>query len=375
MVFILVFQIKKSKTLNNMKYAVIIDSYPQSDIQRERLLNTLKKLKSKNIDVLLTSHNTCTPEIIGNSKYFLYEKENNYHFLDSHILNENIENTKQPTYTKYTHIGENIFYDNLVVTAWSVAIISQLFNSIKFLYSKGYNYAFYMVDDFNCPDDFEVKLNNIFQKLENKRNYFIKNQARFSSWFAGFFFGFTIDDVLINKIPNLDFSDNKTYQKYFPNRCGEDVVNDIWGNDDNLIEEHDELNNIFGIGNWNMDSSVIKPGPSNLHNEISSSIYVNNDYEHHLMLYVPYDSSYNKVLFNFKLLDETYNPIYLNQIELKKGWYHLDNLTNIIKQHKILFFEKEIIGYSKTITYFKDLITLNNDNIEEYKKLKIFNSI
>jgi hypothetical protein len=124
-----------------------------------------------------------------------------------------------------------------------------------------------------------------------------------------------------------------------------------------------------------MDSSVIKPGPSNLHNEISSSIYVNNDYEHHLMLYVPYDSSYNKVLFNFKLLDETYNPIYLNQIELKKGWYHLDNLTNIIKQHKILFFEKEIIGYSKTITYFKDLITLNNDNIEEYKKLKNFNSI
>ena len=358
-----------------MKYAIIIDSYPQSDSQKERLLKTLKKLKSRNIDVLLTSHNSCSPEIIENSTYFLYEKENNYHFLDSHILNENIQESKQPTYTKYTYIGENVFYDNLVVTAWSEAIISQLFNSIKFLHGKGYEYAFYMVDDFICPDDFDLKLETIFQKLKNKRNYFIKNQPMFSSWFAGFFFGFTIDKKLIDKIPNLDFSNNKIYQKYFPNLCGEDVVNSIWGDDDNLIEEHDELNNIFGLGNWNMDSSVVIPGPSNLHNEISSSIHINNDYEYHLMLYVPHDSSYNKVTFNLKLLDESHNPIYLKQIELYKGWYHVDNLTNIIQNHKIVLFEKEIVGYSNIITYFKDSITLDKDNIEHYKKLKNFNLI
>jgi hypothetical protein len=355
-----------------MRYAIIIDSYPQTGIQKERLLKTLKKLKSKNIDVLLTSHNPCTSELIENSTYFLFEKLNNYHFLDSHILNENIKGIKPPSYTKYTHINENVFYDNLVVTAWSVAIISQLFNAVKFLYSKGYDYAFYLVDDFICPDDFELKIQNIFNKSKDKRNYFIKNQPMFSSWFAGFFFGFTIDDTLINKIPNLDFSDNKTYQRYFPNRCGEDVINDIWASEDNLVEEHDELNNIFGIGNWNIDSSVIKPGPSNLHNEISSSIYVNSDYEHQLMLYVPYDSSYSKVSFSLKLLDESHNPIYLKQIQLYKGWYHVDNLTNIIQQNKVVLFEKEIIGYSETITYFIDLIKLDNINIEEYKRLKNF---
>jgi hypothetical protein len=355
-----------------MRYAVIIDSYPQKDSQRERLVNTLKKIKSKNIDVLLTSHNSCTPEIIENSTYFLFEKKNDYYYLDSHILNENISESKDPTYMRYTYINDNVFYDKLVVTAWSVSIVSQLFNAIKFLYGKGYDYAFYMVDDFLCPDDFDIKLNEIIEKSKGKRNYFIKNQPMFSSWFAGFFFGFTIDATLINKIPNLDFSDNKTYQKHFPNHCGEDVVNDIWGKDDNLVEEHDVLNYIFGVGNWNIDSSVIKPGPSSLHNEISSSIYVDDDYEHCLMLYVPYDSSYSKVSFSLKLLDESYNPIYLKQIELYKGWYHIDNLTSIIQQHKIVLFEKEIIGYSKIITYFKDLIKLDNVNVEEYKKLKNF---
>ena len=87
------------------------------------------------------------------------------------------------------------------------------------------------------------------------------------------------------------------------------------------------------------------------------------------------ETSYNKVTFNLKLLDESHNPIYLKQIELYKGWYHVDNLTNIIQNHKIVLFEKEIVGYSNIITYFKDSITLDKDNIEHYKKLKNFNLI
>jgi len=354
-----------------MKYVIIIDSYPQTEIQKERLVKTLKKLKNKNIDVLLTSHNTCTPEIIENSTYFLFEKKNDYHYLDSHILNENIGESKDPTYMRYTYINDNVFYDKLVVTAWSVAIISQLFNAVKFLYGKGYDYAFYMVDDFICPDDFEIKLNQILDKSKNKRNYFIKNQPMFSSWFAGFFFGFTIDKKLIDRIPNLDFSNNKTYQKYFSNCSGEDVINEIWRQDDNLIEEHDELNNIFGIGNWNIDSSVIKSGSSTLHNDISSSIYVNsNDYC--LMLFVNHNSLFNKVNFNIKLYDEFRNLLYSKQTELQKGWYFLDYINNIFEQNKKVVFEKEIIGYSENITYFKDSIILDKDNIEQYKKLKNF---
>ena len=119
-----------------MKYAIIIDSYPQTEIQKKRLVETLKKLKNKNIDVLLTSHNTCSPEIIENSTYFLFERKNDYHYLDSHILNEDIRGINDPTYMRYTHINDCVFYDKLVVTAWSVAIVSQLFNAVKFLYQK-----------------------------------------------------------------------------------------------------------------------------------------------------------------------------------------------------------------------------------------------
>jgi hypothetical protein len=357
-----------------MRYAVIIDSYPQKDSQRERLLNTLKKLKSKNIDVLLTSHNSCTPEIIENSTYFLFEKKNDYHYLDSHILNENISESKDPTYMRYTYINDNVFYDKLVVTAWSVSIVSQLFNSIKFLYGKGYDYAFYMVDDFLCPDNFDIKLNEIIEKSKGKRNYFIKNQPMFSSWFAGFFFGFTIDRILINRIPNLDFSDNKIYQKYFSNCSGEDVVNEIWKQDDNLIEEHNELNNIFGPGNWNIDSSVINPGPSTLHNDISSSIYVNSE-DYCLMLFVNNNSVFNKVNFNLKLYDESRNLLYSKQTDLQKGWYFLDYLNDIFKNNRKVIFEKEVIGYSDKITYFKDSIVIDEDTIEDYKKLKNYNKI
>jgi len=372
----LVYQTKKLKIDTNMKFAVIIDSYPQNELQKERLLVTLKKFKNIGIDVLLTSHHTCTPEIISNSKYFLFEQENNYHFLDSHILNENIKDCKSPTYMRYTYIDNNVFYDNLVVTAWSVAIISQLFNAIKFLYGKGYDYAFYLVDDFVFPENFEEKLSLIFEKSKGKRNYFIKNQPMFSSWFAGFFFGFTIDNILINKLPNLDFSDNKTYQKHFPNCSGEDVVNNLWLGDENFIDEHNELNNIFGVGNWNLDSSVIKPGPSTLHNDVSSSIYVNssnNDYC--LMLFLNNDSLYKKVIFNINLMDENQNVLYIKQTELMRGWFFIDYLNEIFLNNKNVILNKEVIGYSDVITYFKDSIIIDSDNLESYKQLKKFSTL
>ena len=127
----------------------------------------------------------------------IFEKTNNYHYLDSDILNQNICNVKNPVYLKYTQIADEIFYDRLVVTGWSVAITSQLFNAIKFLFNKGYDYAFYLVDDFICPNDFNLKIENILEKSKGYRNYFIKNKSQFNSWFAGFFFGFTIDNELI----------------------------------------------------------------------------------------------------------------------------------------------------------------------------------
>ena len=357
-----------------MKYAVIIDSYPKNSDQKDRLIGTLKKFRSIGIDVLLSSHNSCSSEIIENSKYFLYEEKNEYYFLDSHILNENLSQIKDPTYSKYTYIGDSIFYDNLVVTGWSVAITSQLFNSIKFLYGKGYEYAFYMVDDFNFPDDFEEKIKSILEKSKGRRNYFIRNQSIFSSWFAGFFFGFTRDQKLMDKIPNVDFSSNIVYQKYFPNYCGEDVVNEIWLNDDNYIEDHSELDNIFGRKNWNLDSSVIKPGSSTLHNETSSSIYINSSKEEYrLMLYLNSNSFYDSVIMNIRLIDSNNNILYNTKNELLRGWFFVDSLTDIFSKNEKIIFEKEVIGYSRVINYFKDSIVMDKKDMDSYKRLKHFN--
>ena len=152
-----------------MKLVIIIDSYPQGHEQQLRLINNLKKLKSLGFDILLTSHYLCPESIVEHTDYYLFEKSNNYHFLDSDILNENICGVQNPVYLKYTQIADEVFYDRLVVTGWSVAITSQLFNAIKLLFSKGYDYAFYLVDDFNCPDDFNKKIESILERIPQDR--------------------------------------------------------------------------------------------------------------------------------------------------------------------------------------------------------------
>jgi hypothetical protein len=354
------------------KYAFIIDSYPSSEEQQNLLLTNLKILKSKGIDVLLTSHHPCNSEIIENSTYFLFEKKNEYHFLDSEILNENIKDVSNPVYMHYTTIGDETFYDRLVITGWSVAITSQIFNGIKFLYGKDYDYAFYLVDDFICPDDIKNKIENIIEKSKDKRNYFIKNQPRFSSWYAGFFFGFKIDDELIKRLPNLDFSDNKTYQKYFPNCAGEDVIIKIWSNDENYVDEHNELNNIFGENNWNLVSSVIKPGPSQLQNSTSSSIFVNkeNDINNYcLMLSTAWDCPCDDIKFTINIKSESGDDLYNKSINLPRGHWFKDYLNHLFENNDVIIFKKELSSLDETY-YLSDTIIIDKKNIDSYALLK-----
>lgn len=356
------------------KFAFIIDSYPSSTEQQELLLTNLKLIKSKGIDVLLTSHHTCNSEIIENSTYFLFEKKNEYYFLDSDILNENIQDVKNPVFLKYATIGDEVFYDRLVITGWSVAITSQLFNSIKFLYGKGYDYAFYLVDDCIIPDDILDKIYTILEKSSSKRNYFIKNKPQFGSWFAGFFFGFTIDGNLMNRLPNLDLSENKNYQKYFPNCSGEDVALNIWQNDDNFIDQHEELNNIFGKNNWNLVSSVIKPGPSQLQNSTISSIYINDNADNSkycLVLQTYWDCLYESVTYDINITDQDNNVLYNRIINLERGYWFKDYLDHIFKNNDVVIFNKSIISSDKTC-HIKDSIIINKKDINFYALLKKF---
>ncbi len=358
------------------KYCVIIDTYPQSRSEEEILLRNLKLLKDQEIDVLLTSHSVCTPEIIQNSTYFIFEKKNDYYFLDSHILNENIEGVENPVYLKYLYIGNEVFRDRLVITGWSVSVVSQMVNAIRFLHGKGYEYAFYFVSDFVCPEDIKIKLGGILEKSKKYRNYFIKNSPIFSSWYAGFFFGFTIDQKLIDRIQLGDFSDNKFYQKSFPNCSGEDVILKLWGNDENLIEDHSKLDEIFGKNGWNLVNSTIREGSSSLHSSTSSSIYADpQSGEFCIMLDVSKECPCDEVYFRLQILDLSGNLLFEREVNLQKFHWYKENVTNFIYGQEKVIFKKYVADKENPSLFFEDSINIERNSFSTYSFLKNFQTI
>jgi len=357
--------------MKKKKYCVIIDAYPQTQEEKKLLVKNLKILKKQGIDVLVSSHSACTSEIIENSTYFLYEKKNNYYFLDSTIINENIKDIQNPIYLNYIYIGNKVFRDRLVITGWSVAIISQLFNSIKLLYGKGYDYAFYLVSDFICPKDIKLKLEEILNSSSDHRNYFIKNTPNLSSWYAGFFFGFTIDESLISKIPDEDFSENKIYQKYFPNCSAEDVILRIWKKDKNLIEENSKLDEIFGEKKWNLVSSVMKDNVVSFHCNTSSSIYANaQNGEFCLMLMTYKECPCEEVTFEIQILNQKKDLIYDLKIDQKKLHWNTYDVTEIIKNNSPVVFNKKVICKHNPDLYFEDSLIIGLENFNTYSILK-----
>jgi hypothetical protein len=365
-----------------MKTCYILDTYPSGEKERLELIRNLKCIKEEGSDILLTSHNNCDPEIINLVDYFIYEKENTYYYLDSDILNfMKRGDILNPIFMKSITANDNIFMNKLVITGYSVVIASQLFNSIKFLHSKGYNFAFYFVGDFLFPiDGLKYKTDAILERLEktNKKNYFVKNSSIFSSWFAPFFFGFSIDNQLIQKLPTCDISLNRNFQKHFPNHCFEDVILNLWENENNIIDDHESLDFIFGINKWDIKKSVIKPGQSSLHYFTDCSLYFGLDTDFlfpMLFLTVDWEGPYKKVLFEVEIFDSLTKQVrYSNSMILESGfWYH-EGLTHFLEYSTDITLKKKITDLSSEI-YFEDEINLDLLRYKEYSVLKGFKKI
>ena len=355
----------------NRKFCVIIDSYPQSEEEQKILLNNLKIFKKNNIDVLLTSHHPCTSEILENSTYFIFEKKNNYHFLDSDILNQNISEIRNRIYMKYLTVGEETFRDYLVITGWSVAVTSQIFNAIKFLFGKGYDFAFYFVGDFICPENIFDKIEEIFNKLNHHRNFFIQNRPNFSAWFSGLFFGFTVDQQLINKIPNLDFSENLQYQKFFPNHAAEDVILKLFGDDDNFIADHQELDNFFGPGNWDLTKSTISAGKSSLHASTFSSLFFKEDLsESSILLEVDSNCFSENVKFSIEIGIKNSEPFFNRQIVLGRGGWYKEKVNEIFSHGEVIILTKKVESLDDETCFFFDSIEIRKDLLPHYAFLK-----
>jgi len=364
------------------KVCYILDTYPSGEKERLELIQNLKNIKDEGSDILLTSHNTCDPEIIDLVDYFIYEKENTYYYLDSDILNYiNKENVLNPIFMKAITTNDSVFINKLVITGYSVVITSQLINSIKFLHSKGYSFAFYFVGDFLFPSGgLKHKTDAIIQRLEktNKKNYFVKNSSIFSRWFAPFFFGFSIDNQLIQKLPTCDISLNQNFQKHFPNHCFEDVILNLWENENNIVDDHGSLDLIFGENRWDTKKSFIKSGLSSLHYFTDCSLHVQLDTDFLfpiLFLTVDWEGPYKKVLFEVEIFDSLTKQVrYSNSMILESGfWYHED-LTHFLEYSTDITLKKKITDLSSEI-YFEDEINLDLLRYKEYSVLKGFKKI
>jgi hypothetical protein len=364
------------------KFAFVIDTYPGSDEEMSILLDNIKKIKSEGIDILLTSHHPLNREIIESVDYFIFEKKNDQHFLDSEILNRDLSKLTSPIYTSYCSFANRIYINGVVHTSFSVSVISQMFNAIKFLYSKGYEFAFYLVSDFKYPDSgFSHKIKDILDRIPEGGNYFTYNQPMFPSWFAPFFFGFSLKEDLIKRIPDLDFSDLDVYQDHFLNMCAEDIIIKIWsGDSNNIIDPYEKLKEIFdGEGNWNTsDSGVNNPGKSLLVFSCKSDIYVNekiNDPEFEgekYSLFLSNHSPFESVIFNIIISDEFGNIFYHATREVHRGMIFFDRLDPYLVGKRKIRIDKEISAKNEDNISIKDAINIDLENMGAYAMLKKF---
>jgi hypothetical protein len=364
------------------KSCYILDVYPSGENERSELIQNLKNIKKEGSDILLTSHSTCDPEIINLVDYFIYEKENTYYYLDSDILNH-IKNWDQlnPIFMETITTNDNIFINKLVITGYSVVITSQLINSIKFLYSKGYDFAFYFVGDFLFPiDGLRHKTDAIIERLEktNKRNYFVKNSSIFNGWFAPFFFGFSIDNELVQKLPTCDISLNSNFQSYFPNCCFEDVILKLWEKENNIVEDHQSLDLIFGKDRWDIKRSFIKSGQSSLCYFAPCSIYfgLNEDFIlPMLFLNLQWNGPHEKVSFDVEILNtSTKEILYSKSAILEKGFFYQQDLTSFVQGNTYITMKKKVADLSSGISFDEEII-LDLLRYKEYSVLKGFKKI
>jgi hypothetical protein len=361
------------------KYAIIIDSHPSTDEKKKRLISNLENLKKQNIVVVLTSRYPCPPEIISKADHFIYQSYQKFHYLDSDILNHmSCENLDPITpYHSWSYFADLRVIDRLVNIQWSIAIVSSIQSAIQLLWAKGYDYGFFLVDDFICPDDMVLKIENIIKKSSGYRNYLIKAawKTNFSGYFSPWFFGFTIDESLIKKIPKEDLSKNEIFQKYYPNCAYEDFINRIWSSENNFVEEPEYLNEFFGAGNWDLDSLDISKLPNNLHVNTTSSVFIKNteSAKHHLLVLslteVPY---FEKAHFLIEFKNEMGEIIRNLDLELEAGHFYIELVDWIFEINKKIFLYKKIVGYGTIESSLEDSIIIDMDKIDCYAKLKYY---
>jgi hypothetical protein len=154
------------------------------------------------------------------------------------------------------------------------------------------------------------------------------------------------------------------------------VVLRIWGQHDNFLDPHERLNEIFGVGMWNMNSSVIQKGQASLHTNTSSSIFSNLDYcELKVLFYVFGECEFDQILFDFEVFGEFGKSIFKREIILPRYNWYVEDVTEIFSDGMNFKIIKKLRNPSDGSVLLKDTIDLRKDSIEKYTSLKFFEKI
>lgn len=174
-----------------MKKIIIIDTYPNSERKMDVLENCVRKLKNKGFDLMITSHLPIKENIIELVDFYIYDKENI--LLPEHLTPVCIHKSDD-------------FLVEIFDRGHLLTICKNIYNSINFCKSLGYEFFFFMeYDNILSERDIE-KLNYIQKKTieEGKKLFFFqydleKEKDRFR--YETLIFGGLVEHFHTNLLP------------------------------------------------------------------------------------------------------------------------------------------------------------------------------
>jgi len=300
--------------------------------------------------------------------YVIYEKEN-LHFYENEIINEELHLTEANFNTQF-FFGGLTTRSYVPKSTYTPAVLNMYIHSINFVKNLGYEYALLWEYDFILGEDYN-KIENLISRVE-KNNH------------DGFFITCKISGIdSIYGVPQI--FNVKSFSKYCGNKtiknakdfveyskmkiCEEWVYEYVKTLDNPLKISYDDYIKNFN----NIDKNLVKSENDNpSYTEINSGIYLDKNDENNI-IYSIYSNYDGKVEIEFQLYE---NNVLITKDKLeffKQKWYYLPLDNKLLYRIKNNDSEIKVVEKFYFNNTYKEYITyLNNNNLESFKKGKIF---
>lgn len=337
-------------------HVFVIDSWTDNESKENDLINLIKKLKTLNIDIVLSGHYPVKPEIQKMVDYYLFDKENDllkYEEFDEY----GVDSGRWTEYSTFIVSNRYEFHHDYAI--WQT--MRHSFNFCKYLNKK---YIHFFEYD-NNPDIFQYR-QSFIEKIENHDAIlyeYHKNSVKdpnLNPYCATFIFSIKTD-VAIKMIDLI-----KTKREYFTNRPRgwqlerifldtlKQVTNNIKISD--YIANNNELNT---QAVWNRDGMI--------RNNTMLQIYLAGDVDNNLFIHL-ISGFHEKKSNSDYLLEIIYNDV-KKFLLLKKGEMITDLLGKYILNESVKVYYQGVEIYNEKLNKsYKDFFNLNSivykDNVK-----------